>query len=133
MDSWILFAEDDSEDREIISEAVQQINEKARLHFVENGEQVLLTLNKGDLHSIKLPCLIVLDLNMPKLNGTETLRKLKEEQVYRNIPVIIYSTSVNPLEQQKCMELGAHSYLTKPISLKQSIERAKFFLEFCEL
>ena len=45
---------------------------------------------------------------------------------------IIYSTSINPLEKEKCMKLGAHTYLTKPVSIKESLDRAKFFLEFCE-
>ena len=131
MQSWILLADDDPEDREIISEALQQVDDKAVLNLVENGEQVLLSLDKNGT-SPTLPCLIILDLNMPKLNGTETLRILKTEDRFKNIPVIIYSTSINPLEKEKCMKLGAHSYLTKPVSIKESLDRAKFFLEFCE-
>jgi CheY-like chemotaxis protein len=75
--------------------------------------------------------LIILDLNMPRLNGTETLRQLKNDDRFNNIPVIIFSTSINPLEKEKCMLLGAHSYITKPVSLKESMDTAKAFLQFC--
>jgi CheY-like chemotaxis protein len=54
---------------------------------------------------------------------------LKQDERLRHIPVIIFSTSINPFEQQKCMELGAHSYITKPVT----IEEIKFFLHFVKL
>jgi CheY-like chemotaxis protein len=60
------------------------------------------------------------------------LRKLKGDERFKNIPVIIYSTSINPLEMEKCMQLGAHSYITKPISIKESLDTARLFFRFCE-
>ena len=126
----ILLADDDAEDRSIIQDAMELLNAGDVMQFADNGEEVLnfLEKNSGDLLSL---CLIVLDLNMPKMNGTQTLSRLKENEQLKHIPVIIYSTSINPLEKEKCLFLGAHSYITKPVSFKESIETAQKFLEFC--
>ena len=132
MQAWkILLADDDPEDRSIIQDAMDENNRPGILQFAENGEQVLAILEKS-LHSAGGPCLIVLDLNMPKLNGTQTLRAIKNDERFRHISVIMYSTSINPLEKEKCMELGAHDYLTKPITFTEGMATAKKFLAFCD-
>ena len=131
MQPWILLADDDPEDRDIILEAMKEAHDTQLFRCVENGEQAIEKLNH-DTGQKQLPCLIVLDLNMPKLNGTQTLRKLKSDERFKNIPVIIYSTSINPLEMEKCMQLGAHSYVTKPISIQESLETARLFFRFCK-
>jgi CheY-like chemotaxis protein len=114
----------------VIREAMDNLQSGHVLHFLFNGIQALDMLEKL-FNTDELPCLIVLDLNMPKLNGTQTLERLKKDRRFSDIPVIIYSTSINVLEKEKCMLLGAHSYITKPISYSQSIDTAKVFLEFC--
>ena len=127
----ILLADDDAEDRAILKEAIEDISSETALHVAGNGEELLNLLdheyNKGNLAA-----LIILDLNMPRLNGTQTLSRLKSNRLYKDIPVVIYSTSVNPLEKEKCMLLGAHSYITKPISYKESMETAERFLRISE-
>lgn len=128
----IFMAEDDAEDRSIILEAMEHIHASHMMCFAENGVLLLQLLNKY-YENNELPCLIVLDLNMPKMNGTETLDHIKNDERFRNIPVIIYSTSINPFEKEKCMRLGAHSYITKPISFKDGIETAKTFYAFCRV
>ena len=130
MQSWILLVDDDPEDRDIIMEAMEEAHAFQLFRYAENGEQAIAKLK--DINPQQLPALIVLDLNMPKMNGTQTLRKLKSDDRFKNIPVIIYSTSINPLEMEKCMQLGAHSYVTKPVSIKESLETAKLFFRFCE-
>lgn len=126
----ILLVDDDPDDIEIVDEAVKVITNDSVLKFANNGIQALQLLET--LHAQnQLPCLIVLDLNMPKLNGTQTLEKIKLDERFAAIPVIIYSTSVNPLEREKCISLGAHSYLTKPISIRDSELTARTFLSFC--
>lgn len=126
----ILVADDDPDDRAIIQEAMDSLDAGKVLCFAENGEQALSILHTA-WHPRHRPSLIILDLNMPRLNGTETLRQLKKDDRFNNIPVIIFSTSINPLEKEKCMTLGAHSYITKPVSLKESMDTAKAFLAFC--
>ena len=128
----ILLADDDVDDKVIIKDAVEQVsNGNDIIYFSDNGEEVLRILNRN-FENKDLPCLIVLDLNMPKMNGTETLRVIKNDDRFKNIPVIIYSTSINPMEREKCIHLGAHSYITKPITYKESIDIARLFFEFCE-
>jgi CheY-like chemotaxis protein len=126
----ILLVDDDPEDRDIIKYAMELAKADDIIYFAENGEQALEILDKN-YDAAEIPCLIVLDLNMPKMNGTQTLGNLKSDARFKDIPVIIYSTSINPLEKEKCMNLGAHSYITKPVSFKESTETAKVFLEFC--
>jgi CheY-like chemotaxis protein len=125
----ILLADDDAEDRSIIQDAMNSLNAGDVMMFATNGEE-LLDLLKNTAAS-DFPCLIVLDLNMPKLSGTQTLSKVKSDEKFKAIPVIIYSTSINPLEREKCLALGAHSFITKPISFKESRETAQTLLEFC--
>mgnify|MGYP001314956207 CR=1 FL=1 len=127
----ILLADDDPDDRAIIQDAMDSLDAGQVLCFAENGEQALSILHAA-YHPGYRPSLIILDLNMPRLNGTETLRRLKKDDRFNNIPVIIFSTSINPLEKEKCMMLGAHSYITKPVSLQESMDTARAFLTFCE-
>ncbi|MDR3681512.1 MAG: response regulator [Flavipsychrobacter sp.] len=123
----ILLADDDAEDRFIIEDAFNEIGIHNAIQFVEDGEKVLEYLK---IDNISLPRLIVLDLNMPRLNGTETLRSLKESEKFKEIPVIIFSTSVNEIEKTSCMNLGALDYLVKPSRYADSIAIAKYFHEF---
>jgi CheY-like chemotaxis protein len=119
--------DNDREEMTLIEEPVHDVGQQ--LHYEENGVEALKDLAACQ----KLPCLIMLDLNMPKLNGTETLIKLKSDERYKDIMVVIYSTSVNALERQKCMRLGAHSYVVKPISYAEILAMAKYFSDLCTL
>jgi CheY-like chemotaxis protein len=65
---------------------------------------------------------------MPKLNGREALQWIKNKVELKNVSVVIYSTSLNPIEKEQCMALGAHSYVVKPISYKESITIAENFV-----
>jgi CheY-like chemotaxis protein len=129
--SWkILVADDDADDRAILQDAMAELDAGQVLCFAQNGEDALRILGK-DFNADYKPALIILDLNMPKLNGTETLRRIKSDDRYKTVPVIIYSTSLNPMEKDKCMLLGAHSYITKPVTFKESMDTARSFLAFC--
>ena len=126
----ILLVDDDPEDRAIIQEAMETIEAGDIIHFAENGEQALEILEQG-VQTNQLPCIVVLDLNMPRLNGTETLRLIRANERLKDISVVIYSTSINPLEKEKCMRLGANEYITKPLSYKESTFTARKLLDLC--
>lgn len=126
----ILLADDDREDQFIIAEAFEEIGVKDVLHFVENGENALSWLEACAADGT-LPELIVLDLNMPKMNGTQTLLRLKEDDRFRHIPVIIYSTSLNNIERDECIRLGAHSYVIKGITFNECKTIAKTLYDCC--
>jgi len=126
----ILLADDDREDRFIMADAFNEIGLQEIVHFVDNGEKVITYLDEINIE-MKLPTLIVLDLNMPLMNGTQTLKILKNNYRYKSIPVVIFSTSVNDIEMQECMEIGATSYIIKPVTYNECIETAKQFYFFC--
>jgi CheY-like chemotaxis protein len=111
----ILIADDDPDDRYLINRAFKDIMLPEKLRFVENGQQLLTYLDNipGD---DELPGLIVLDLNMPLIDGMEALKQLKSSHRYKNIPVVIFSTSRNPEEESQVRELGAADFITKPSS-----------------
>jgi len=107
----VLYADDDTDDRSWVSEACRTVGAPLDLHFVENGREVLdyLHCQHGDL-----PALIVLDLNMPEMDGRQTLQQLKNHPRFKTIPVVIVTTSNSKLDRDVCQRLGASLYLTKP-------------------
>ena len=129
--SGILLVEDDPEDQSIFEDAIRSLQNSDPLHVEKNGVDALNTLNHLQREG-SLPCIIVADLNMPKMSGTELLRKLKLDENLNHIPVIIYSTSINPVEKENCMRFGAYAYITKPLSYKESIEVAEMVLQLCQ-
>lgn len=128
----ILMADDDPDDISILEDALKTLYAQSLISPVENGQAALDLLN-AQYDAGYVPDLIVLDLNMPRLNGSETLKAIKNDARLKEIPVIIYSTSVNPVEKAKCLNMGAHAYMTKPITYKESLDTARAFLEFCKL
>ena len=96
------------------------------IKFIKNGQEALNYLNDIS-DDTRLPCLIVLDLNMPILNGTQTLALLKGDPRYRNIPVLIFSTSENENEKRKCLSLGAREYIVKPTTYLDGFEVVEKF------
>ena len=106
----ILYADDDLDDKTWVSEASQLLDYSLDIDFVENGRQVFEYLK----NYLELPALIVLDLNMPELDGRQTLKKLKTSSEYKDIPVVIVTTSSNKVDMDICSRLGASLYLVKP-------------------
>jgi CheY-like chemotaxis protein len=116
----ILIAEDDADDRYLLQTAFTETGYPERIDFVENGIEVLsyLDANYTNNHTDEksLPGFILLDLNMPKKDGREVLKELKQHPVFKKIPVIVFTTTKNEIEIKRCYELGANSYVVKPIS-----------------
>jgi CheY-like chemotaxis protein len=125
----ILIADDDFEDRFMMTETFNELERGDAIHLVEDGLEVIQYLGANGAEKIKL---IVLDLNMPRLNGTETLRMLKDNRKTTEIPVIIFSTSVNEIEKSICMKLGATEYITKPAKHSEYIQTCKKFYSISE-
>jgi CheY-like chemotaxis protein len=123
----IVIIDDDEEDHLIISDGILHIAPSQILHFRRNGIEALSFLEELDISKTPIS-LLVFDLNMPKMGGVELLRKVKIDERFRNIPIVIYSTSVNTIEKDICMQLGAYAYITKPNSFKESLEIASEFL-----
>jgi CheY-like chemotaxis protein len=113
VDRIVLYADDDPDDRAWVAEACKDVDSNLKISFVENGRQVLNFLEP--LTNSQLPCLIVLDLNMPELDGRQTLQILKTHPAYRQIPVAVVSTSSNTIDREVCQRLGASLFLIKPV------------------
>ena len=126
----ILLAEDDLDDQELILNAFTEISPRFKLHIVNDGKEVIDFL--ATTSDNKLPCLIVLDYNMPVLNGAQVLQMLIAEDRYKNIPKIVLSTSSNPKYVQDCLGKGANAYRVKPDSYSQLVMLAKEMLDICD-
>jgi len=111
----ILYADDDNDDREILFDAFHQIDPTIHCCGAENGLDALDFLCKTK----ELPDYIFLDLNMPVMDGKRCLFKLKENAVYKHIPIIIYSTTIHQEEMRKLYMMGAASVIQKPRNLTQ--------------
>jgi CheY-like chemotaxis protein len=114
----ILMAEDDEDDRELARQAMGQGRLTSEFRFVEDGEELLdYLLRRGryaDPKSAPRPALILLDLNMPRLDGREALRALKSHPALRQIPVIVLTTSKAEEDILRSYDLGANCYISKP-------------------
>ncbi len=115
---YILIAEDDIDDRYLMKTALEETGITEEVSYVENGVEVINYLEavteKNGVYNY--PKLILLDLNMPKMDGREVLKKIKSHELYRKIPVVVFSTTKNQLEVNRCYDLGANTYIIKPVS-----------------
>jgi CheY-like chemotaxis protein len=129
----ILVVDDDPEDHLILLEYFREFGKDEHVKFLENGQEALDFLESIE-DDQALPRLVVLDLNMPILNGTQTLYRLKQLRRFRNIPTIIFSTSDNENEKRKCMSFGAADYVVKPSTYEegqQMVERFTGYISEC--
>ena len=118
----ILIAEDDADDRLMINEAFMENNMPAGIVFFENGAELLDYLYSfDDSFERTLPDLILLDLNMPKMDGKMVLSKLKLHNAYKEIPVIILTTSRSREEEAHVLNMGASGFFTKPSSFTELV------------
>jgi CheY-like chemotaxis protein len=122
----ILLVDDDMEDCMIIKDAFEDSGHTFLIHFEQDGEKAIGYLQQC-LSARTLPSLIILDLNMPRMNGRQTLTFLKNDPALAAIPVIIFSTSLNQFEYDQCLALGAHSYVIKPMTYKEAQEVVAYF------
>lgn len=118
----ILIAEDDADDRYLIGTAFAEKGYSEKIDFVENGVELLAYLENihiANPDERNFPCVILLDLNMPKKDGREVLKELKQHAIFKKIPVIVFTTTKNEIEIRRCYELGANSYVVKPLTFDE--------------
>lgn len=137
----ILIADDDSDDRLMIQEAFEENRLANCLKFVEDGEVLMDYLHRRgkyrDPESSPRPGLILLDLNMPRKDGREALREIKEHPELRRIPVVVLTTSKAEEDIWRTYHLGVNSFITKPVTFEAlvSITRdlGRYWFEIVEL
>lgn len=115
----VLIVDDDQEDCELFHEAIHDIDSAIKCWTARDGRHALNILTK---EVILLPDYIFLDINMPLMNGKETLIEIKKNTRLRDIPVIMYSTTSDTKEIQGYYKLGAHDFLIKPNNFNKLVE-----------
>jgi two-component system, chemotaxis family, response regulator Rcp1 len=127
----ILLVEDNPGDVRLTKEALQECKMHNRLTVVEDGLAALAFLNgEGGFKGASLPDLILLDLNLPKLDGREVLKVIKTDDRTKRIPVVILTTSQAEEDIIRTYDLQANCYITKPVDLDQFIKIIKSINEF---
>ena len=122
----ILMADDDEDDRLIFRDAVEVACLSNPIDFVVDGEELLDYLRRKGRYANgdapPLPDLILLDLNMPKMDGREALAEIKADPAIRNIPVIVLTTSKAEEDVLRTYDMGASSFVTKPVTFESLVE-----------
>ena len=137
----VLVADDDEDDRSFIRKAWNKSRAANDLRFVNDGEELTEYLNHSgkysDPASAPRPAVILLDLNMPKKDGREVLREIKANPELRHIPVIVLTTSQVDEDICRSYDLGANSYITKPVTFGALVNvlqvLGKYWIEIVDL
>ena len=137
----ILVAEDDEDDRLLMQEALEENRLANDLHFVEDGEELMEYLQQrgkySDPKSAPRPSLILLDLNMPRKDGREALKEIKEDPNLRKIPIVVLTTSKAEEDILRTYDLGVSSFIAKPVVFDSMVQIMKmigtYWFEIVEL
>lgn len=125
----ILLVEDNPDDVELTRLAFEEANVANRLAVVSDGAEALDYLFARGRHANRdpndLPSIVLLDLNLPKLDGREVLRAIRENPATQALPVIVLTTSAEPLDVEASYALGVNSYIQKPVDFEQFVWAVK--------
>jgi CheY-like chemotaxis protein len=127
---YVIFADDDADDMELITGFLKEFDNQLRVFEFKDGKEVITFLD-GSARGGQPPLLIILDVNMPRLNGKETLATIRRHPVYRHVPVVLYTTSNNESDLLYCKQLDA-SFINKPNGYDGVRQVAKMLAEFCQ-
>lgn len=116
----IMLVEDNLDDVRLTKLAFEQLKIHAEFIHCINGEVFLERLKQEPLPDILY---VLLDLNMPKMNGFDVLSALRQNELYQRLPIIVFTTSANPSDIQKAYEMGANAYVVKPFDFME-LEKA---------
>jgi DNA-binding response OmpR family regulator len=118
----ILLVDDDLDDQKFFDEALKLVDKSVTLYTAKDGVDAIEQL------MVKTPDVILLDLNMPRMNGVEFLQELKASNRFRSIPVIIYSSFLSTCDKVEVMSLGAKQFVRKPIAFGETVNTIKQLL-----
>lgn len=125
----ILWADDDYDDLQMMQEILSKKKGNFEIIEVHNGKEALEYLAKAKERA-ELPCLIILDINMPVLDGRETLSILKKTDDYKDIPVVVFTTSESEIDRLYCKKFNTEM-VTKPPTFKTLANVLDKLLKFC--
>jgi CheY-like chemotaxis protein len=124
----ILLAEDDEGHAYLIQQNLLDAGLRNTIVHVPDGQEALDFIHCVGSHSNRLPngpLLVLLDINMPRVDGVEVLRRLKADPKTVEVPIIVLTTTDDPREIKRCYELGCSSYVTKPVVYDQFVEAVR--------
>jgi CheY-like chemotaxis protein len=124
----IVIAEDDADDGEIMVDSFRRNGSFSQIDLVRNGVELLDFLNANGA----MPNIILTDINMPLMSGIEALEEICDDPVLSAIPAFVYSSTLNPIYEAKCMRLGTKGFLIKPLSLQEFDEIPKRIISILE-
>lgn len=133
MNHLILIVEDNDEDFVTFQRALLHIGAQARVERCKKGDEVLdYFYQRGRFvnQTPQLPALILLDLNLPGLDGRQVLTRLKQDAKLKSLPVVVVTTSTNPQDIAVCYSAGANSYLVKSFRFQQFREHIKVLIDY---
>ena len=138
----ILICDDDEDDRALTRQALEDAHISNDLRFVDDGEQLLDYLYQrgeysGETGAAPRPGLILLDLNMPKMDGREALQRIKGDPTLVDIPIVVLTTSGLDADVIRSYRLGVNSFITKPVTFSGLVDAmnvlGRYWLEIVEL
>ena len=132
--SLLLIVEDSNEDFEALQRLLRRSPTQILMQRCVNGDQALAFLYRTGHYqertSAPRPGLIVLDLNLPGIDGREVLRQIKQDVKLKTIPIVVFTTSNNPKDIADCYQYGVNSYIVKPIDFVQLKHNIKVLVEY---
>ena len=133
----IVFAEDDDGHAELIRRNLHRAGLRNGLVRLKDGQEALDYFQRGPgCRDPNAPCVLLLDIKMPRMDGIEVLRRMKADPGTATVPVIMLTTTDDPRDIQRCYELGCSIYITKPVEYEpfiEAIKRLGFFLQVVKL
>lgn len=130
----LLIAEDSDEDFEVLQLLIRQMEVQNPIYRCTNGDRVLDFLYQegdfGDPENAPRPAIILLDLNLPGVDGRELLEQLKQDQDLKEIPIVVFTTSSNPRDIKFCYQNGANGYLIKPVDSEELEKTVQTFVSY---
>jgi CheY-like chemotaxis protein len=126
---FVLLAEDDVDDRDFLVEAIEKLDKSIKVISINNGRKALNFLNKLPVHIN--PCLMILDFNLPEINGSQILELIFPEERFKGVTKVVWSTSKSPKFERMCLDFGANAYVVKPSDLSSMEKLASHLLDLC--
>ena len=124
----VLCVDDDPDDRELIRNAIFRVDPSYTVAHATNGKEALQFLHRAT--ETDLPCLVILDINMPVMDGKQTLAEIKRHDKWNEVPVVMFSTSAHPSDLFFCQQFGVE-LVTKPANFNQITMEAERLLQHC--
>ncbi|MDZ8260143.1 response regulator [Nostoc sp. ChiQUE01b] len=138
----LLVVEDSNEDFRMLQRLMRRMSVQNPIHRCTNGDEVLEFLDQQgndayakdeDLPNSKValrPSVILLDLNLPGIDGRDILDRLKQDKSFKGIPIVVFTTSSNPKDIELCYQKGANGYLVKPMDVQELKKTIQAFVDY---